>query len=163
MNGTAVFSDCGRYRYWLTRELAEHGPIVAFVMLNPSTADAERLDPTVRRCVGYARDWGASALIVANIFALRSTNPRALYESADPVGPENEGYIRYAAREADVVVCAWGAHGALHRQGEIAFRWLTLAGAQPRALSITKDGHPAHPLYLRADLPPAFYAGPRTA
>lgn len=164
MNGTAIFSDCGRYRYWLTREeLSRRGPIVAFVMLNPSTADADALDPTVRRCVGYAREWGASKLIVTNIFALRSTDPRALYTDPAPVGPENEGYIRRAATEAHVVVCAWGNHGALHRQGEIAYRWLTLAGAQPRALKVTQDGHPAHPLYLRADLPPVYFAGPRTS
>lgn len=163
MNGTAVFSDCGRYRYWLTRELADEGVKVAFVMLNPSTADAERLDPTVRRCVAYAQDWGASSLTVVNIFALRSTDPRALYHHPDPVGPENEGYIRRAAREADFVICAWGTHGALHHQGEHTLQWITAAGAQPRALAVTKDGHPAHPLYLRADLPPVFYAGPRRA
>lgn len=163
MNGTAIFSDCGRYRYWLTREIAAKGVTVAFVMLNPSTADAARLDPTVRRCVAFATDWGASRITVVNIFALRSTDPRALYESTAPVGPENEGYIRRAARESNVVVCAWGNHGALHRQGEIAFEWIKSAGAQPRALAVTKQGHPAHPLYLRADLPPYFYDGPRTA
>lgn len=162
MNGTAIFSASGRFRYWLTREIAGRGPTVAFVMLNPSTADAEQLDPTVRRCVGYARAWSAARLIVVNIFALRSTDPRALYNTLDPVGPENESYVRRAAREADTIVCAWGAHGGHLDHGATAYRWLREADARPQALAVTKQGHPAHPLYLRADLTPAPYAGPRS-
>lgn len=165
MNGTAIFSASGRFRYWLTRELAGRGPTVAFVMLNPSVADAERLDPTVRRCLGYARSWNAARLIVVNIFALRSTDPRALYSTLDPFGPENERYIRRAAREADTIVCAWGTHGAHLGHGATAYRWLASEADPyvPCALAVTKQGHPAHPLYLRADLTPAPYAGPRRA
>lgn len=162
MNGTAVFSECGLYRYWLTRELAESGPTVAFVMLNPSTADAEKLDPTVRRCIGYAQRWGASRLIVVNIFALRSTDPKALYAAVDPIGQENNQYIQRAAREADTVVCAWGTHGAHREEGARAYWSLYIGGGEPTALAVTKQGHPAHPLYLRGDLQPMPYAGPRS-
>ena len=109
----AVFSPDGRYRYSLARRLGLGEGICVFIMLNPSTADAVQNDPTVRRCIGYARGWGCGTLIVANIFALRSTDPQALCGIGDPVGPDNDYHILEAARQADVLVCAWGNWGKL--------------------------------------------------
>lgn len=109
----AVFSDDRRYRYHLLRNLASGtGRTVAFCMLNPSTADAFKNDPTVRRCVGYARAWGFYRLVVVNLFALRATDPAVMLADPDPVGPDCDIYLRLAADQAEFVVCAWGNHGA---------------------------------------------------
>src|SRR5690606_18576726 len=95
MNGTARFSPCGQYRYLLTRPIPapfwkpDAGEAV-FVMLNPSTADASEDDPTIRRCIGFAKEWGCTGLTVANLYALRSTDPKGLWKHRDPVGPEND-------------------------------------------------------------------------
>jgi hypothetical protein len=149
---TATFSPCRTYRYALTRRWA-HGPLAAFVMLNPSTADAFILDPTVRRCIGFARRWNAGGVLVLNLFALRSTDPKALYRHEDPVGPANDDVIAgwLASGEVDRVVAAWGAHGVLNgRAGQVASR-LRTSGAEPVCLGVTKDSHPRHPLYVRGD------------
>ena len=103
----AVLSECGSYRYALTREWAD-GKCVAWLMLNPSTADADIDDPTIRRCIGFARQWGYGRLVVVNLFALRATDPRVLVRNADPVGSKNDFYIAKAMKEAQEVICAWG-------------------------------------------------------
>jgi hypothetical protein len=110
----ATFSPCRRWRYSLVRQL-EIAPIrrCLFVMLNPSTADEVALDPTVRRCAGFAKAWGYPWLDVANLFAWRSTEPRALLSVDDPVGDENDAAIHALAREASLIVCAWGSHAFL--------------------------------------------------
>src|SRR5688572_11312536 len=121
-------------------------------MLNPSTADAVRDDPTIRRCIGFARTWGYRRLVVTNIFALRATLPAALRGAADPVGPGNDRFILRAAREADRVVCAWGVHGALgNREEEVL---ALLRGLAMEHLGLTRGGHPRHPLYLPAQSQP---------
>src|SRR5262245_19133112 len=89
----ALISPCGLYRYWLTRTWDNSLRRVCWVMLNPSTADAEQDDPTIRRCVGFARSWGAGGIIVVNLFAFRASDPKALLRAADPVGPDNDGHI----------------------------------------------------------------------
>ncbi|HEU5061422.1 MAG TPA: DUF1643 domain-containing protein [Kofleriaceae bacterium] len=142
----AVFDPSGRYRYRLTRRWAGRGAVVAFVMLNPSTADGERDDPTIRRCAGFARRWGFAAMTVVNVFALRATDPARLRRARDPVGPGNDGHIAGAAADADLVVLAWGNHGALRgRDREVV---ALLAGARPVCLGVTRGGQPRHPLYL---------------
>lgn len=93
-----------------------------------------------------------------NIFALRSTDPRALYSHPDPVGPENDHAILAAAREADLVICAWGSHGKFGGRGRAVAKMLEAAGATLHRLAVTKDGQPAHPLYLRSDLTPASFS-----
>lgn len=108
----AQFSPCAKYRYLLTREGLGGTGTCLFIMLNPSTADAMVDDATIRRCSGFAQRWGYARLEVANIYAYRSTDPRALRDLADPVGPENDQYIAEAVARADKVVCAWGAHPA---------------------------------------------------
>jgi hypothetical protein len=142
----ALFSPCGTWRYTLERGW-DSGPACLFVMLNPSTADFQNDDPTVAKCQRYARRWGYGELLVANLFALRATDPRALYDHTDPVGPENDDWIQRLAADAALIVCAWGVHGAYRDRGLIVAR--ALAAQHPlHTLAVTKDGHPGHPLYL---------------
>jgi hypothetical protein len=152
--GDATFSKCGKYRYSLVRAFLHPGPKgpCAFIMLNPSTATGEVSDPTVRRCEGYARAWGHKALIVLNIFAFRSTDPKALYRELDPVGPENDDYIEHYCKKAAQIVCAWGLHGKHLSRGRVVLA--QVAGYRPCYLKLTKGGVPSHPLYLKGDLKP---------
>jgi hypothetical protein len=107
---SAVLSDCGTYRYVLTRRWVE-GPLLGWVMLNPSTADAERDDPTIRRCMGFARTWGFAGIIVRNLYAARSSSPAALWSHPEPGGPANDQYLAGTGVD-QLTVCAWGALGA---------------------------------------------------
>jgi hypothetical protein len=151
---TATFEVSRRYRFRLSRIWDPDGPRVCFVMLNPSTADALALDPTVRRCAGFARDWGAGSFEVTNVFALRSTDPAGLKDVGDPVGRDNDEAIVAAALAADQVVCAWGTQAShLGRHREVLGVLLD-AGVAPFALRLTKSGFPGHPLYLPRDTTP---------
>ena len=151
----ALFDPSERYRYWLARMWDPDLPAVNFIMLNPSTADQYQLDPTVTRCLHYAQRWGFGTLIVTNIFAYRSTDPKALYTVPDPVGRENDAYLLQAAQQADLRVVAWGTHGAVRDRHQ---RVLTLLAPYPlTALGVTQGGFPKHPLYLRADAPYMSY------
>lgn len=152
----AVISDCGSYRYLLSRPCEVLHPergTALFLMLNPSTADASVDDPTIRRCRGFAKAWGCNGLTVANLFALRSTDPAQLLVHADPIGPLNDDWLRRVAREYGDVVCAWGAHSMASGRGSIVARLMTDAGARLWCLGSTKHGAPRHPLYVRADQP----------
>jgi len=141
---SAIFSPCRRYRYFLSRVWNPKLPSVMFVALNPSTADEREDDPTVRRCIGFARKWSFGGLILVNLFAYRSTDPAGLLEADDPVGPGNDKHILESARTAGRVVLAWGTKGSwLGRDQHVH---ALLPGA--RCLGITKEGHPKHPLYL---------------
>lgn len=145
------FSDCGTYRYTLERELGPAGAgTVAFIMLNPSTADAKLDDPTIRRCIGYGRAWAMQRLLVGNLFAYRATDPKELFKVEDPVGPANDGWLRRIREEADIVVCAWGAHALAARRARQC-----LGGVEGlSALKRTASGQPGHPLYLKKTLRP---------
>ena len=151
----AVISACGAYRYSLTRKWSD-APLLPFVMLNPSTADAKEDDPTIRRCIGFARREGAGGLIVANLYALRSSAPEALWSARDPIGPKNwrtlVGLAAQAVVQSFPIVCAWGA---LARQDQIdgALRMFHASGARLACLGRTQRGAPRHPLYVRADQP----------
>ncbi|WP_455448126.1 DUF1643 domain-containing protein [Natrinema thermotolerans] len=147
----AVLSDDGEYRYRLTRTWDTAKPTVAFLMLNPSTADASEDDSTIRRCLGFAKDWGYGSLVVANLFGLRSTDPSNLRDHADPVGPENDAYLRDVCDEAELVVGAWGAKGSLDGRARVVADTLE---TDLYALDTTKDGHPVHPLYQPSDADP---------
>lgn len=150
----AEFSPCRRWRYALTRQWSEEQQQrwLAFIALNPSTADERRNDPTVIRMTGFAKAWGFNGLVVLNIFAWRSTDPQALYEVADPVGPENDAALRRWTQRAGRIVCAWGCHGALHNRGEVVRRLLVDRALE--ALAINQDGSPRHPLYVSQDTRP---------
>lgn len=144
----AVLSPCGRYRYRLERTWDRTRAPVVFVMLNPSTADATVDDPTIRRCVGFARAWGHGGILVA---AQRS--------GVDVVGPDNDRHIVEAVREGACVVAAWGARGGL--AGRDAAVHELLRDTPMLSIRVTKQGHPEHPLYLPANLTPTPMDGRR--
>jgi hypothetical protein len=155
---SAVISDCGKYRYRLIRDLGMMGDgACVFVMLNPSTADAMNDDPTIRRCIGYARTLGCARLEVVNLFAYRSTSPDVLYALGrmQAIGPDNDRHILEACKGARLVLCAWGNHGTNFGRANEVLLMLRANGAKPMALKINrKSGQPAHPLYLKGDARP---------
>jgi len=166
----AIFSECENYRYWLERPVqtgdGNQTPCV-FVMLNPSTADAEKLDPTCTRCFNYAAGWNCGRLVVVNCFAWRSTDPKGLLQAAAPIGVETDKYIDMAARYAfgsgGIVVCAWGGHATLNNRAQYVYAILCDAasdtpGAKLTALKVNADGSPSHPLYLKASLKPLKFS-----
>lgn len=151
---TAVYSDCERYRYMLTRTWDPSGRKALFVMLNPSTATEVQNDPTVERCERRARTLGFGAFRVTNIFAWRDTDPKKMRAAADPVGPENDAAIAESADWADQVICAWGAHGEHLDRGAEVERLLRATGQGLYHLGLTKAGHPKHPLYISYEKQP---------
>ncbi len=148
---TATFDVTRAYRFHLDRIWDEAGPIVTFVMLNPSTADADVLDPTVRRCVGFARTWGFGTLRVVNLFAFRATDPADLVVAAEPIGDGNDEAIVEAAGSADRIVVAWVARGVHRDRATAVSGLLARLGVACFALGVTQDGHPRHPLYVAGD------------
>jgi hypothetical protein len=142
----ATFSPCRRYRYTLYR-VWDTMPVLAFVMLNPSTADEVENDPTVERCERRARMWGYGGVVVTNIFAWRSTDPNALYGLEDPIGPDNDKAIVACARYAGMVICAWGNHGKLNGRGRQVREMLAFRDLHYLKLNIN-TGECTHPLYL---------------
>lgn len=149
----ATVSECGRYRYLLSRrddDLLLQGEPAVFCMLNPSTADAAVDDPTIRRCRGFARNWQRPGLQVVNLYALRSTDPSALWADPDPVGPDNDQHLAAIARGAGDIVCAWGAEAPPERVRAVE-RLFAAAGVRLWCLGTTKNGAPRHPLYVRGD------------
>lgn len=154
MQKAARISDCGKYRYTLSRIWSPGKGAACFIMLNPSTADADQDDPTIRRCLKFAQDWGYGGIHVANLFAFRATDPKDMLAAPDPTGPDNDKWILQCAKASAVVVCAWGYHGYYRGRGG-AVRFL-LAGEniEPHALRMTNTGEPGHPLYIPADTKP---------
>ncbi|GAS94388.1 uncharacterized protein RMCC_1354 [Mycolicibacterium canariasense] len=149
---SAVISDCGTYRYRLTRIWDKSKPILAWVMLNPSTADASTDDPTIRRCIAFAKAWGFGGITVINLYALRATDPKQLWQHPDPIGPENDAEIaKVAADHRMLIVIAWGSNATPGRAADVM---RILANSHVVALGWTKSGQPRHPLYVRADTPP---------
>lgn len=158
MIGSASFSRCGTYRYTLTRELDATRPRTLVVIgLNPSTADARRDDPTVRREIGFAQRWGFGRLVKLNAYAFRATDPRVMHAAAgrgeDIVGPRNDATIAaaIAAARDGLVLVAWGRHA---RPDRVAALVRLLAGTDARCLRTNQDGSPVHPLYQRATARP---------
>ena len=145
----AHFSSCGRFRYALRRLWNPALPQCTFIGLNPSRADAWVDDPTVRRCIGFARHWGFGSLLLLNLFAPRATDPRALRQVDDPVGPRNDRWLRAAARETPAIVAVWGDGGRYRGRADRVRSWL----GPLLCLGETRNGQPRHPLYLSADTP----------
>ncbi|MGB0797932.1 MAG: DUF1643 domain-containing protein [Planktomarina sp.] len=145
---TAIYSDCEKYRYSLTRVWDARGGKVAFVMLNPSTATEVQNDPTVERCERRARTLGFGSFRVTNIFAWRDTDPRQMKAAPEPIGPHNDDAIIDACHWADTVVAAWGTHGEFQGRGAIVERILRDVGKPIYHLGLSKAGHPKHPLYI---------------
>ena len=152
---SAVISDCGMYRYRLERYWGPGDMLQPFIMLNPSTADAEVDDPTIRRCIHFAQREGAAGIVVVNLFAFRATSPADMHRAAAPHGPDNEATLTKMAMDAVTnempIICAWGTGG-----GATALAVTTLLECfNPKLVCLgkTKDGHPRHPLYVRGDQP----------
>ena len=161
MQKTAQFNSSRTHRYILTRSWNDGKSPCLFIMLNPSTADENILDPTVTRCLNFAMDWGHGKLVVANVYALRSTDPKGLYWHPDPIGTENDKYILEAAQDVEflggTIVCAWGSFPGLGSMFDIrvdAIRNRLLPNFNLTCLKKNKDGSPAHPLYLPKKLTP---------
>lgn len=153
----AIFSDCERYRYFLSRVWAgEDTPpsMLPFLMLNPSTADEMKNDPTVERCQRRAESMGYGGFIVLNVFAYRSTDPKGLKIIDDPVGTENDAYIRDVLNQCDKVICAWGNHGQHNKRSTAIHELLRDAEATPFILALNGSGEPKHPLYIGYDHQP---------
>lgn len=160
MISQAYFSPCGKYRWWLCRIWDETKPMTTFIMLNPSTADADKDDATIRRVIGFAKSFGCGGVYVVNLFGWRATKPADLAKMGHPgaFGSDirNTAYVKHFSRKArdtgGPVVCAWGAHAG--RRVEVVasvMAWMREAGINPRAFGQTKDGMPSHPLFLPRD------------
>ena len=153
MEKSAILSAARKYRYVLTRIWDETKPTVVFIGLNPSTADEEADDKTIRKCIGYAKRWGYGKLIMANLFAFRSTDPSLLKRVEDPVGPDNDSYIQKCVSESNLVIACWGNHGKLLNRDKV------LMDSLPNLVCLkrNKNGTPHHPLYLSKDITPVPY------
>ena len=150
LDAGAAFSYCRKYRYSLWRIWDNNLRKVMFIGLNPSTANELVDDPTIRRCIGFARSWGYGGLYVVNLFAYRATDPKRLRKVANPVGHENDKWLLETASQVEIIVAAWGNKGAyLNRDCEVRKMLPNLY-----CLGVTKPGQPRHPLYLRKDLLP---------
>lgn len=151
--GSAEFSPDRIYRYVLYRIWSRDKPKVMFIGLNPSTADESIDDPTIRRCRNYAFDWGYGGLIMANLFALRATKPKIMKSHIAPIGPENNNWLESLARDAEVIIAAWGVNGSHLGRDKAVLGFMP----QMRHLGLTKKGFPRHPLYLKADTKPQIW------
>lgn len=148
----------GRYRYALTRRVGIASERACWIMLNPSTADHTSNDPTIRRVINFSHAWGCGNVVVVNLFALRSTSPKKLRWDPDPVGPENDDWIRAAVDASDLVVCAWGAGGSLFGRDREVIEHLRGRGCELFCVSSTSKGAPAHPLYQKKTSAPNVWS-----
>lgn len=150
----AVISPCKKYRYTLSRQWKPApNRTCTFILLNPSRADQTEDDPTVRRCIGFARRFECTKLEIVNLFAYRTHSPKELLglpTKIDPRGPDNEKWVRRTEGVSDVLICGWGTHGSFRDQDKEVLSWIPKE--RPLfCLGLTKDGYPKHPLYLSAD------------
>ena len=157
-NSIAIYSDCERYRYALTRVWKFEASRLVFVMLNPSTATEVQNDPTVERCERRARTLGFGSLQVTNIFAWRDTDPKKMRTAKDPIGPDNDKTIMEACSWGDQIIAAWGTHGAHLGRGVQVKQILRSSDKPVFHLGISKGGHPKHPLYIAYSQKPEIWA-----
>lgn len=152
-SGPAVFSDDRVYRYTLTRAWNPALPTAMFIGLNPSTADENRLDRTLRRVIDFVTREGCGALVMANLFAFRSKDPHQMKRAPDPIGPQNDAWLARLLASSELVVCGWGIHGAFRQRSTDVRMLLRSASSKARCLGLTATGEPLHPLYLKATTP----------
>lgn len=153
MKKDAVLSEDGKYRYLLSRNWDDTKPTVLFIGLNPSTADEKEDDPTINKCISYAKSWGYGKVLMANLFAFRSTDPSILNHVSNPIGSDNDFYLQKSASEADLVIACWGNPGRLlNRDKEVISLISDLY-----CLKQNKNGTPHHPLYLPKETKPSPY------
>lgn len=155
-NSSAEFSPSRAYRYALWRWWDRSKGYAFFIGLNPSTADETLDDPTIRRCKRFAADWGYGGLCMANLFALRATDPKVMQAHPRPVGPDNDKWLKKLAREAGIAIAAWGCHGSHRNRDAVVLDMIP----EMQCLGLTKDGKPRHPLYLPANSTPMETYGP---
>lgn len=157
----AEISPCHRYRWRLWRVWDRESAFVLFIMLNPSTADAEEDDATIRRCRAFAKGWGYGGFEVVNLFPYRASEPAVMLRRryAEIAPEDNDAYIWGACKRTHEVVCAWGAHALVEKRARAVLDIIYQAGHVPTCLLQTQDGHPSHPLYLPKDLHPVAYLG----
>lgn len=153
MISSATFSPCRLYRYDLWRRWAT-GPYCMFVGLNPSTADETQDDPTIRRCINYAKGWGYAALCMTNIFAFRATDPYDMMKPENLFDIDNHHYLVSHGSSAGIIIAAWGKHGKFANRDITVKQWFRDAEIKLHCLKQNKDGSPAHPLYLKKDIVP---------
>ncbi|WP_371736966.1 DUF1643 domain-containing protein [Brevibacillus sp. HD1.4A] len=153
----AVFDEAKVYRYSLIRRWNDKLPRLTYIMLNPSTANENDDDPTIRRCLGFAKQWNYGSIEVVNLFAYRATDPSELLSCTDPIGYENNKYILEAIQRSSLIVLAWGTKGSLKERDKEVVRLLNNVRENVYCLSRTKEGHPKHPLYVRGDTKPIYY------
>lgn len=158
----AVISDCGKYRYLLERRwnFEPESLTLTFIMLNPSTADAKKDDPTIRRCVGLAKEGNYGGIRILNLFAFRTPSPEKLLKAKDPVGPWNDHYLQHI-QQTDYVLAAWGSGTKFTNRAHEVWKSLTMARIQLRCFGTNKDGSPKHPLYLPSGSYPFQFPRPR--
>lgn len=150
------FSSCLKYRWSLSRKWDNTKCVCVFIGLNPSTADETVNDPTVNRCMNYAMSWGYGSLIMLNLFAYRSTDPKKLYIIDNPIGHCNLSTIISFCKNADIVIAAWGKHGKhLHADTDTLSVLKNICDVY--CLRINKDGTPIHPLYQKKTAKPILY------
>ncbi len=147
----AIFDITRAYRYSLWRTWSIDHPRIVFIMLNPNTAGATYSDPTIRRCIQFARNWNYGSVEVVNLFAWCAPDPRALLHVADPIGPDNNHYLTQAISRAHNIVAAWGIYGSLLSRDHAVLDLLA-AREQTYCLGLTKDGHPRHPLHVKGNV-----------
>lgn len=159
MKKDANISKCKKYRYSLTRLWDENKPCVLFIMLNPSTADAEYDDPTIRRCINFAKNWGFGGLNVCNLFAYRSTDPLELLRINNPQGEDNLYCLEYYISVSEKIICAWGNEPVLKKiNSDMQIMELIYKQKEKvHYLELSKKGTPKHPLYLKKDLQPKLF------
>jgi hypothetical protein len=146
----AIFDVNGMYRYSLWRVWSAYHPRIVFILLNPSTADEEKNDPTIRRCIGFARAWNFGSVEVVNLFAYRATDYRELLKANDPIGDDNNRFLIQAVERCSTVVLGWGSRGTLLGRDR---KVLSLLADKKDVfcLGITKNGQPRHPLYVKGN------------
>lgn len=164
MKKSAIISDCGKYRYTLSRIWDDSKKKVMFIMLNPSIADAEKDDATIRRCIGFAKFWGYGGIEVCNLIPYRSTNPKELLEAENPLGNQSENfkYLSELSKECEKIIFAWGNRNIVkHFFKNSPFDVPNIDDSELlnffekiHYIELSKDGIPKHPLYLKSTLTP---------
>lgn len=158
MEKYAIISECEQYRYQLRRTWDTNLQPVMFIMLNPSTADADNDDPTIRRCIGFAKTWGYGGIVVVNLFAYRATNPKDLLKCKNPVGDDNLKWIEHSASRCPKVVAAWGNADIVNKLlANRPFYQPLEKLANVHYIELSNSGTPKHPLYLKGDLKPQIF------
>jgi hypothetical protein len=154
LHKSAELSTCRNYRYALWRSWDDSKPRVMFIGLNPSTADEAQDDPTLRRCMNYAQAWGYGSVCITNLFAFRATEPNDMKNAKNPIGPDNDKWLKKLVSQSSLIVAAWGNDGSFLNRSTQVRKFLP----ELHCLKCNKSGEPAHPLYQKANLSPIALA-----